>query len=204
MPISDGVAAAARPLAEPRPEYRMMVHPERWGVIAGQVVPIVGHLHLQGGVNQMKAKPDGSHEGRYAIAAAEERGWMVLDEVIDGIQLCQEKAPGVWVSHWERLYPGSSQVTSNTAAYVKWLREQIDAGVIPAPRPYVLERLIESKRRESLTLADAVRTQPSRQPELDRAQADLAALEQELARINEAPEPPAPTKPSKRRIGGGE
>jgi hypothetical protein len=47
-----------------------------------------------------------------------------------------------WHTAWEQLYAGSEYIQADTAGYVAWLRDLIDRGLLPQPRPYVVERLV--------------------------------------------------------------
>jgi hypothetical protein len=81
----------------------------------------------------------------------------------------------------------------------------MDSGKIPRPPVYVLESMSAKMRQAIGDLRDAVRAQPSRQPELDRAEADLAAVEAELQTLRPTPtKRPAPAKKSNIIADGGE
>lgn len=192
----DGASPEAVPKLGQRPAYLLMVHPERWQVMHGLVVPTCGNLALIGGVNRVRKVLDPvTKKVRYlakeAIAEMEERGWTVLPFAVDGESYLWEPLPETYLSRWETPHAGSEQVTVDELGFATWLRERIDAGDIPPPRPYVLERMAESLRHEIGDLSDRVRVVPSLRPTLERLQADLAAIETELENRGGAPIQPS-------------
>ena len=176
--VSDGVVRAQLPRLEARPPALLMAHPKRWTVLAGRVVPLCGSLHLRPGVCGIRQREDGSYSARDTIAHYQEEGWVIIPEDVDGpgTSYLREVAPNVWLTTWEQENPGSEHVTCDTEGYAGWLEGLIDAGKIPAPALYVLEVYAQKLRHQVGELRDGVRAQPSRQPELDRAEADLAVV----------------------------
>lgn len=175
---------ANNPRLTPRPPFLLIYHPERWTVIEGQVVPLFGSLKLQAGVNRIKLGRDGRFQKLEAQAALEEQGWTVIPFDVDGpgTSYIQQAAPGIFVSRWERTFPGSSHIEVDSAGYAKWCRGLIDRGVIPRPQTYVLELLRAKRQREHDDLADKVATTPSLRANVVRVAEDLKAIDAELAR----------------------
>lgn len=176
--VSDGVARAQLPRLEPRAPALLMVHPKRWTVLAGRLVPLCGSLHLQAGVCGVRQREDGSFSARDTIAWYTEDGWTVIPEDVSGpgTSYLHEPVPGVWLSIWEHPNPGSEFVTCDTEGYAAWLEGLIDSGKIPPAAPYVLETYRAKLEHQVGELRDSVRAYPSRQPDLDRAEADLAVV----------------------------
>lgn len=190
--VSDGVVRAQLPRLEPRPPALLMAHPKRWTVLSGRVVPLCGSLHLRPGVCGIRQREDGSYSARDTIAHYQEEGWVIIPEDVDGpgTSYLREVAPNVWLTTWEQENPGSEYVTVDADGYAAWLEGLIETGKIPAPAVYVLEVYAAKLRHQVGELRDAVRAQPSRQPELDRAEADLAVV---LGKLG-------PTAPTRRAV----
>jgi hypothetical protein len=188
--LDDGVEGARAPKLGPRAPALLRYHPERWGVIEGQVVPICAHVHLRAGVHRVRQRKDGTFLRREAEADWEERGWRIIPHDVDGRSYLRELAPGHYGTRWEQAHAGSTRVTSDTAGYARWLRSLIASGKVDRPQPYVLEALAAKFRHEVGDLSDRVRAIPSLQPLLDRARADLAAVEAEIDATS-APAAPA-------------
>lgn len=175
---------ANHPRLTPRPPFLLTYHPERWTVMHGHVVPLFGTLKLQAGVNRIKVGRDGRFSKLEAQAALEEQGWTVIPPDVDGpgTSYIQQAAPGIFVSRWERTFPGSAHVEVDELGYAKWCRSLIDRNVIPRPQTYVLELLRGKRQREHDELADKVATSPSLKANVSKCAADLKAIDAELAR----------------------
>jgi hypothetical protein len=172
------------PRLTPRPPYLLMYHPERWTVIANQVVPLFGNLKLQAGINRIKVTRDGKFQKLEAQAAMEEQGWQIIPPDVDGpgTSYLRQAAPGVFVSRWETTYPGSAHIETDSEGFAAWCRSLLDRGVIPRAQTYVLELLKAKRQREHDDLADKVATTPSLRANVARVAEDLKAIEAELAR----------------------
>lgn len=181
-PTFGEVERAALPKLLARPPALKMYHPERWTVIAGKVVPLLGDLKLQPGVNRMRVTRDGRYLKLEAQAAAEEAGWSIIPHDVDGESYIRNVAPGVYVTRWERVFPNSSHVESDEIGYAEWLRALIDRGVIKRAAPYVLEMLRSKRQKEHDDLADKVALTPSVRAAVERLAADLRAIDEEIAR----------------------
>jgi hypothetical protein len=197
-PIADGVAKAAAPLLSARPPFLLQVHSQRWGVIGGQVVPVCGTFKLQNGLGEVSQLTDGRFKIKAAKASAEERGWTLIPSDVDGpgTSYVYEAAPGVYLTRWERCFPGSNHIESDTKGYVAWLRKLVESGKIPAPEPYVIGRLMSRLEQEHADLIDKVGTHPSLKPRVEQLARDIAILQRELERVTPAPPAPKPVNPA--------
>lgn len=175
---------ANHPRLTQRPPFLLTYHPERWTVMHGHVVPLFGSLKLQAGVNRIKVTRDGRFSKLEAQAALEEQGWTVIPPDVDGpgTSYLVQAAPGVFVSRWEKTFPGSQHVEVDEVGYAKWCRSLIDRNVIPRPQTYVLELLRAKRQREHDDLADKVATSPSLRANVAKCAEDLKAIDAELAR----------------------
>jgi hypothetical protein len=184
--ITDGVGPTEEPRLDPRPAALLMFHPERWAVLAGHVVPLLARMPVVAGVGNVRLR--NRKTGELSITAArterEKRGWVVLMPDFEapgtGISYLHTPCRGVYLTRWETAHAGSSIVSTDLPGYVRWLRDLIDRGLLPRPKPYVLERIAAQLRQQVLELQDRVRTVPSAQVDLDRKLADLAVVEVEL------------------------
>lgn len=174
----------SQPRLTPRPPYILMYHPERWTVIANQVVPLFGNLKLQAGINRIKLNRDGKFGKLEAVAAMEEQGWQMIPHDIDGpgTSYLQQAGPGIFVSRWEKTFPGSAHIETDSEGFAAWCRSLIERGVIPRAQTYVLELLRAKRQREHDDLADKVATTPSLRANVARVAEDLKAIDAELAR----------------------
>lgn len=195
--VADGIGPSELPRLDPQPAALIMVHPERWCVLEGEVVPLVGRLPIEGGVGNVKVIDPklGTLSIAMAVAIKEKRGWKVLMPDIDGpgTSYLYQAAPGVFLTKWETAHAGSSIVSADRPGFVKWLRSLIDRRIIKPPAPYVLERLRARTQQDVLVLQDKVRTVPSAQVELDKKLADLEVIKRAIAGLPLQPVPKTPT-----------
>jgi hypothetical protein len=173
------------PKLDAAPPFLFMWHRERWGVIAGHVVPLLRKFPIVPGVN-------GVHEQRdpqgnihlvtdHAIAQARAVGWRVIPIDVDGPGTSYVRRvtglPNCYVSRFETVYSGSNQITPDSEAYGAWLAGLVASGKIDACPDYVLERLggeITAKRDES---KGAAATKPKHAAIAKRHAADLEVVE---------------------------
>lgn len=202
--VADGDVQAARPQLEPRPPRLLRTHPKRWTVLAGKVVPQCAHVHLRNGVHLVRQRADGLFSAKEAIADWKERGWTVIDQDVDGpdTSYLREVLPNVWLLRWEQEHAGTDHISADVEGYADWLQGLIKVGKVPPCPPYILAGMASRKAQEVGALRDAVRATPSRQPELDRAESDLAVLEAELARV--APATKRAPSPKRKLLADGE
>lgn len=166
--------------------FVLLTHPARVGVVAGRVVPLCGKLHVRPGVGQVTQRRDGAFSLRDALRSWEDRGWTPIPWDIDGpgTSYLVEVAPGVWLDRWSTAIAGSADVMTDAESYADWLRGLLDRAAIPSITRWALAKLREAAARDVADLADQVRTSPSRAADLDRARANLALVEAELAALS--------------------
>lgn len=182
--ITDGVGPSDLPRLGLRAPALFLFHPERWMVMEGEVVPLLGRLPIIAGVSNVKLTDARRGKTSISQAAAEKakRGWVILLPDVEGpgTSYLHSPCPGAYLTRWETANAGSSIVTTDGPGYVRWLRGLIASGKLPKPKPYVIEKLRADLAREVLELKDKVRTVPSAQVDLDRKLSDLSAVEREL------------------------
>ena len=195
--VVDGIGSPDVPRLESRAAALFLFHPERWGVLEGQVVPLLGRMPIIAGVGNVKLVD--AKRGLLSTSVAEheksKRGWTKIRLDVDGPGTSYLHSPltGVYLTRWETAHAGSSVISHDTAGYVRWLRGLVATGKIPRAKPYVLEKIRAKTQRQILELQDKVRTVPSAQVDLDRKLADLAAIQRELGTMPLTPIAPKPT-----------
>jgi hypothetical protein len=185
--ISSGRDTTPYPAVEPASPFVLVFDSNRWAVIDGKVVPLLYKLQFSAGTNGVDRGADNLPAPALAIAMIEERGHKLIPFMADGtsylirvqVGTAKVKKTGqvipVYSHHtrWETLYPGSTEIQTDTPGYARWLRWLVDNRVIPEPRPYVLERLASQLQ----TKIGQYRGKANGQhPTLARYEADLAAV----------------------------
>lgn len=195
--VVDGIGSPDLPRLESIPAALFLFHPERWCISEGEVIPLLGRMPIIAGVGNIKLVDQ--KRGLLSTVQAEtektKRGWQKIPLNIDGpgTSYLHSPMPGVFLDRWHTAHAGSSIISFDSKGYVRWLRGLIASGKLPAPKPYVLEKLRAKLRRQVLELQDRVRTVPSAQVDLDRRLGDLAAVDRELG---VAPPTPVAQRPT--------
>jgi hypothetical protein len=191
--IVDGIGSPNLPRLEPRAPAFFLFHPERWAILEGEVVPLLGRLPIIAGVGNVRIVDH--RTGRLSTTQAEtekiKRGWVKIPLDVDGpgTSYLNSPMPGVYLTRWDTAHAGSSHVSFDNKTYVRWLLALIARGVLPGPPPYILEKLRRKLVRQISELADKVRTVPSAQVDLDSRAVDLKAVERELGKLQLSPLP---------------
>lgn len=137
------------PTGEVSPPFYLCVHPDRWAVMGGRVVPFVKRLKGTPGANGVDRDGAGRPVMKLAIAQMEEQGWRVLDWKVDGTSyLRRVRSTGGWVDRWTTVYAGSAEVTFDGDGFRDWLASLVTKGLIKPPPLYVLHRLAGSIERQ--------------------------------------------------------
>jgi hypothetical protein len=126
------------------PPFYIMVHPHRWGVIAGRIVPIVRRFKGTPGANGVDRDGKGRPVMNKAIAEQGEQGWICIPWDVDGPgthYLRRVIATGGWIDRWTTVYPGATEVTFDRAGFAEWLDGLIERGIVPRCPLFVLLRL---------------------------------------------------------------
>ncbi len=168
--------------------FMLRVHPARIGVVAGKVVPICGRIALQRGVGNVDQNRAGAFVVAQAIREAEESGWTVIPFDVDGpgTNYLREIKPGTFALRFERAFSGAAQTEPDLDAYTAWLRGLMDRGVIPRPSGWALSRLRGTVEREIADIRDAAVNVPSLRHRLAGLEADLVAIDAEIASVRGA------------------
>lgn len=177
--------AARLPLAQRPHKWAYAFYPDRWQVLHGRVVPMLGVMFVVPGLNGTTT----AGSARRAVEAREDRGWTILDPMIDGQESyvfeTHSASPHgtvepLYLSRWETAHAGSDHVSCDSEGYAAWLVELVAAGKIPAPAPYILANLRATLKGRVSQLIDACRLTPSMSDLLEAARADLEVVDQTI------------------------
>jgi hypothetical protein len=176
---------------ESRPPFLLRAHPERWGVIGGKVLPVLGRVPLIPGVGGVQIRRDGSMSIADAEVNAKERGWCVIP--LECLPPSHKKAgrdtylwqpPGradVTLTIYERVYAGSTATSTDLAGYIEFLEYLIAQGIVPKPPHYILVSMREKANERLAKARDLARAVPSAALAVDHISAEIAAIDAALA-----------------------
>lgn len=151
--VPDPQIAPAKPLpapkVPPRAPFLLKVHPERWTVLAGRLVPSVGYIHGTPGCNGVDRDRAGNPVFGAAIADAEDKGWKVIPRDIDGhgTDYLRLWPHGGYTSRWTELYPGSTHEGFDEAGFAEWLESLMERGIIEGPPAYIVENMLQTLQK---------------------------------------------------------
>jgi len=167
----------------PRPAFYFKAHRARWGIIDGQVLPILGKMALRAGVNGVTSSR-GAFRTAKAKSDASERGWRIipLDCVppAHGVESYLYTPPGrpdVHLCYTDRCYPGDARIDTDEKMWTEFLAHLVESGAVDPCPPYVLARMLEETRKLLISAQKDARTVPSRQADAARIAEDVATLE---------------------------
>lgn len=165
------------------PPFLLMAHPDRWQVMLGRVVPLLGRLLLQPGLANVAANRDGSPRWKEAAAKREERGWISIPWDVDGAgtSYVVQPNPGAHIEKWARTYPRSEKIDCDELGYRDWLLSLVARGILPPPPAHILRQMIDTERGHLARALEASLTSPSAKVEVARLEKVIAVLEAELA-----------------------
>jgi len=174
---------------EPRAAFLYRAHPERWQVVGGRVLPLLGRMPLMPGLNNVELdERTGSLRVRAAKAAAEERGWTVIptSTVVPGSgrssYLYRPKGrPDVTLCIYELCFPGSSVTQADTAGWVAFLSHLVDSGIVEPSPLYVLDRMRASAISRLDRAINKVQRAPAAASQVERIKAEIEVIEAEIA-----------------------
>lgn len=168
------------------PPFFIAVHPDRWKVQCGKVIPNIRRLRLTPGANAVDRDPQTRRPlAGLALAQAQEHGWKVLmwDEY-DYLRKIKD-LPNGWTDKWTTVYPGSGETSYDEEGFATWIRGLVDAGKIPGPPAYVLERMREGVQKQIERYVD--RNKSEYAGKIRQLKANLAAIEAELGTVPKTP-----------------
>jgi hypothetical protein len=157
--------------------YWVMVHPEKWEVVRGRILPRPGRLDLSGGSSHITLqKGTNRPQTAKAFAKAAERGWVVVQTRRDGKSYLSKFGDHCVLPYWCKVFAGNDKIDIDQDALADFLQSLIGWVVAPPSRP-LLEALLAQLWDERQRLVE----QPHRTRELERLDIDIKAVEAALA-----------------------
>lgn len=194
-----GESRAPLPQVSPQPPFLYCFHPNKWHVSGGEVLPELGTIPLQPGLNGVTLVVtrgrDGTETTRVnasrAIQRKKERGWEVIPQDVDkdqGFPTYLRKLPvgdkktGItsYVSRWEHTPSGSSLIVSDEKGFNTWRRSLIERGILPEPSIWALESLYTRTEELWGQVADKAQSNPSMASRRDKLAEDLKVISRAL------------------------
>ena len=131
----------------PSAPFFLKWHPQRWELNGGELLPKLGRLAVEPGVNGVDKHGDPS----LAFVSAEQRGWKILpwDVIADGyVRVHQGNFGAVHLTKWQQPRQiGNRCILKHDAdGYRQFLREMLAAGIIDPPDPDLIDAMIEEKQ----------------------------------------------------------
>ena len=166
------------------PPFLYRHHPERWHVMNGAVLPVLGKFQLKAGLNRVEHRG-----GKFMIAQAqaeiERRGWTIIPIDVQGPGTSYIRRPegtNAHLSQWAKTYSGSTQIDCDVDGWTKFCKMLIKNKVIEAPGIHVLERIRSKTQQQYTAAADRAVSVPSEKAIADKFAADIAVLDKEIAK----------------------
>ena len=122
-------------------------HPARWVVMEGEILPLLGKLSGEPGVNGT----DKSGDTAGAEINATRRGWKMIPwNVIEGgyIRVFDGRKGPIHLSKWEhpKQIANRTIIKSDMEGYKAFLRKLVTDGIIAPPDPDIIEAMAEAIR----------------------------------------------------------
>lgn len=168
------------------PAFLIAVHPERWKVQRGKVIPNIRRVPLTPGANAVDRDPK-TRKPLIGLALAQlrEHGWItLLWDDYDYIRKIKD-LPNGWTDRWTTVYPGSGETSYDEEGFAAWMRDLVDTGKIPGPPAYVLERMREETQKRIDRYVD--RNKSEYASRIRQLRANLDAIEAELGATAKTP-----------------
>lgn len=174
------------------PPFVMIYHPARWTVMGENLIPQLGKLKLQPGIQGADSK--GS--GKVAIGDPrnfyEEMGWTLIpptaippEHVRPGEPASYLRNPAgrpdVTIHYCEEVYPGESYITCNEKKYVQWAQYLIAQNIVKPAPVYVLRAMLEQAQKSANEMADKARHNSNFAATAERLARVAKVIEAELA-----------------------
>jgi len=184
------------PKLDGAPMFLFTHHRLAWEVRQGAVVPRLARQNLVGGVNLIR-RVNGKWDLSQFRAWATERGRQIIPWNVDAPEFdsyMQRVGPGMYLDRFTTAYSGSSHVTFDEPAYVKWQKSLVSRGIIQKPQidalemlQKQLERAIDGAGMMAASLPEAYRG--SRDDVLTRLKSDLEAVKKEIGKLQKTARP---------------
>lgn len=163
------------------------VHPDRWGVTGGKVLPVLRRISTRPGIEMNDVG-----EPRQAALSASKEGWHVIGHKLGPSGSYLRRVPVAFdrngdavgwhhLSAFEQSFAGSPLIKCDTKALGAWIWSLVESGQIPGPSLHGLEK--EKRRLEAASLKAGTRAKSSSAAEA-KAKSVADAVEVISALIN--------------------
>ena len=130
----------------PSPPFFLKWHPQRWELVEGELLPKLGRLAVEPGVNGVDKNGDPS----LAFVSAKQRGWRVIgwDVITDGyVRVHQGNFGKVHLTKWQtpKQIGNRCIIKHDAQGYRQFLRELVASSVISKPDPDLLDAMIKER-----------------------------------------------------------
>ena len=186
--------------------FYFIAHPNRWDLFDGELLPVLGKLRLQPGIEGVRQ--NGDH--MIAKAAKERRGWEVIPWNVVTCTARGQQYPEylhyfdgskgrIYIEIWctpIQVRGGTPSWKTDIEGYKQFLRDLVAAGAVPDPDPALLDNL-EARLQSSIDrMVPRADRSPAIQRQVDRCQKQLEIIS--AMKNGEAVEIPAPTPAPKK------
>jgi hypothetical protein len=144
--LSHGVTRRVEPKVAASPPFWLVAYPDRWCVMAGEVVPLLCTFNLKHTQNGVQVFADGTIDVGSAQEHVRQKGGTIIPWDVDPEPYLVEAAPGSWVTRWTGLLPGSSHMSVDTDGYVAWIKSLQAREVLAYPEMRHLQTLASRLR----------------------------------------------------------
>lgn len=138
---------------EPTPEFWLKFHPDRWGLIDGDFLPVLGTLKLIPGLNGVSVNAAGRLDASKAALNLQINRWKLIErgekDTEDYLTFYQGRSGAVHCTAWQTPMVRGNSVEWKTdeKAYANYLRSLIEKEVVPRIDEYTVDRLISDQER---------------------------------------------------------
>lgn len=150
---------AELPLQSPNAPFLLAVHPNRWCVAGGVLVPSFATIKVEAGIEGIAEPPPGEKPS-YAEAVARfgARGFTAIlnrhgppgpDGAPSVLRRHKVKVPGTnndgvfYATAWDTLYANDSKIDCDHAALGAWIWDLVAKGIVPPPSLVGLRRELD-------------------------------------------------------------
>lgn len=164
------VNKAQRPI-RPQAPFMWAVAPQRLTVRNGKVIPSLIKQTIEPGKHGVTRLRSGRLDISGMVTNCAARGQQLIGWDVD--EYCVELAPGYYASKFETLNRHTGQTVWDEQAFVDWLCDLMDRGVIPRPSKDAIGAVLSVKRTERQHLVG----KPGVEHMTTAIEAEIAALE---------------------------
>jgi len=197
--------AHADPWIPATPMFIYKMHPARWGVIGGQLLPQLGTAVMRDGCDNVSIGKDGQIRFARAKAKLDEGGWITVpyEWAPDGhsyVKAVDTRPEGAsvdsqtaYISVFEDAFAGDRATYPRLDEYVEWVSGLVSSGKLPACPPQKVRKMLE-QAQVALAKAEAQRESSGGAGIAQTCKALAANVEVLEAAMESTPKRKAPAK----------